>query len=103
MILNYENRDLLTVDRKKYVIAHCISADCAMHEGIVVPIMKKHPGLKEACKQYSFSRRKHVVGQAYRYKDNEGVVYNLFSKYSVLQRAGIGMSVKRYHQQLREL
>ena len=40
MILNYENRDLLTVDRKKYVIAHCISADCAMREGIVVPIMK---------------------------------------------------------------
>lgn len=101
-MLNYETRDLMTVDRKKYVIAHCISADCAMGKGVVVLIMRKHPSLKKACKEYSFSRKKQVVGHAYRYEDGEGVVYNLFSKYSVMHKAGFGISVEQYHKQLRE-
>lgn len=101
-MMNYEIKDLLTVDRKKYVIAHCISADCAMGAGVVVPIMKKHPDLKKSCKEYSFSKHKQVVGHAYRYQDNEGVVYNLFSKYSVRHKAGVGISVQQYHEQLKQ-
>lgn len=100
-MLRYETRDLMTVDRSKYVIAHCISADCAMGKGVVVPIMRKHPTLKKSCKEYSFSRNKDVVGKAYRFEDENGVVYNLFSKYSVRHKAGVGISIQQYHEQLR--
>lgn len=101
-MINYETKDLLTVNRKKYVIAHCISADCAMGAGVVVPIMRNHPDLKKSCKEYSFGKNKQVVGHAYRYQDNEGVVYNLFSKYSVRHKAGVGISVQQYHEQLKQ-
>lgn len=100
-MLRYETRDLMTVDRSKYVIAHCISADCAMGKGVVVPIMRKHPTLKKSCKEYSFSQNKDVVGKAYRFEDENGVVYNLFSKYSVRHKAGVGVSIQQYHEQLR--
>jgi len=101
-MLNYKTKDLLNVDRKKYVIAHCISADCAMGKGVVVPITKAHPELKKSCKEFSFSQNKNVVGKAYRYEDETGVVYNLFSKYDVRHKAGVGISTKQYHDQLRE-
>lgn len=100
-MLQYQTKDLLTVDREKYVIAHCISADCAMGRGVVVPIMRKHPDLKKACKEFSYGQNMNVVGKAYRYQDDTGVVYNLFSKYSVRHKAGFIISTEQYHEQLR--
>lgn len=99
MIIKEINKNLLTVNRKQFVIAHCISEDCAMGRGVVVPIIKKHPKLKKACK--TFSSQNNVVGKAFRYRDNNGIVYNLFSKKHVWQKAGKYLTVKEYHDNLK--
>ena len=56
----------MTVDRKKYVIAHCIPCWIVqMGKGVVVPIMKTSSSLKSLSKKYSFSKKKQVVGHAF--------------------------------------
>lgn len=45
MIINEERGDLFELD-KKYVLAHCISQDCAMGKGIAVEFDKRYPGMK---------------------------------------------------------
>lgn len=86
------------------VICHCISRDCAMGAGVVVPIKKKYTGVQAACIAFAEGRAaagEPVVGKAFRYTCGMGTVYNLFSKESVAQRAGEGISHAQYHAQLR--
>ena len=40
MILIEEKKDIFEFDFEKYVITHCISYDCKMGAGIVVPVKK---------------------------------------------------------------
>ena len=95
------NQDLMTVDTK-YVICHCISADCAMGAGVVVPIKNKYKGIKNRCLDFvSENGINNVVGTAYRDKSENGTVYNLFSKRHVYHNAGSGITVDMYHSQLR--
>lgn len=96
------HKDITTVDRKKYVIAHCISADCAMGAGVVVPIKKTHKELKSSCMNYSLSKKGKVLGEAYRFEDEIGIVYNMFTKKNVMHKAGIGMTVEDYHNNIRK-
>ena len=80
----------------RYVIAHCISCDCAMGAGVVIPIRQKFPFLKMYCLEYV---RLHpdALGTAYRHKNAAvGVVYNLFSKQYVYHKAGFGVSYNEY-------
>ena len=93
------NKDLMTVE-SKYVICHCISADCAMGAGVVVPIKAKYTGVKEACLAFVKSLNGNAVGRAFRYNCDAGVVYNLFSKSIVQHKAGSGVTVEQYHKQL---
>lgn len=75
----------ITTLPERYVIAHCISADCAMGAGVVIPIRNQHPTLKDKCKE--FAKGKDVVGTAYRHIDEKGVVYNMFTKSKCSQNA----------------
>ena len=102
MDIKYETKDLLTVDRTQYVIAHCISADCGMGAGVVIPICKMHPELKSQCKEYSNSFNQKVVGKVFKFTDSIGIVYNLFSKQRVFHKAGVNIAAYQYHDQLRE-
>jgi len=77
--LKIANQDLMLVD-SKYVICHCISDDCAMGKGSVVPIVKKYIGVKNACLNFVKNNNNDAVGQAFRYTCEAGTVYNLFSK-----------------------
>lgn len=75
-------QDVTTFD-KRVVIAHCISVDCAIGAGVALAIRKKHPNLKLACQQAVQSGYR--CGTAFRFEDEKGVVYNLFSKERVRQ------------------
>lgn len=102
MVLEIKKQDLMTADAK-YVICHCISADCAMGAGVVVPIRKKYKGIKERCRVYvGEAGVDNAVGTAYRDVSANGVVYNLFSKRYVYQNAEKGMTAAEYHNQLRQ-
>lgn len=96
-----EKQQDVTALPKRYAIAHCISVDCAMGAGVVIPIRRKFPGLKTYCLEYSNKHSK-VLGTAYRHEnDAVGVVYNLFSKQSVYHKAGVGVSYEEYMENLR--
>ena len=100
MTLEVKNQDLMLVD-DKYVICHCISADCAMGKGVVIPIIKKYIGVKEACKEFVKSiSEKTPVGCSFRYTCEAGTVYNLFTKSSFRHNTGYGIAVEQYHKQL---
>jgi len=98
--LKIANQDLMLVD-SKYVICHCISADCAMGKGVVVPIVKKYIGVKNACLEFVKNNDSNdAVGQAFRYSCEAGTVYNLFSKKIFRHKAGSGVTVNQYHKQM---
>lgn len=99
MVFIEEHGDI-TKQPKEYVIAHCISVDCAMGAGVVVPICKKHVGLKPSCKEY-VRKNPNALGFAYRYEDDLGVVYNMFSKQNVSEHAGYLISYEQYLSQLK--
>lgn len=102
MNIEIKQQDLMTVD-PKYVICHCISVDCAMGAGVVVPIKAKYKGIKERCKTYVGEvGADNAVGKAYRDCSSKGVVYNLFSKRYVYQNAEHGLTADAYHNQLRQ-
>lgn len=71
-----------------------------MGTGVVVPIKKKFPHLKQSCLDY-VKNNKSALGSAYRYQDNNRIVYNLFSKQYVYYKAGIGISYAIYLQTLK--
>jgi len=101
MRLEFQNKDLMMVD-DRYAICHCISVDCAMGKGVVVPIIKKYAGIKKACLDFVKSKRDNdTIGCAFRYSCKMGVVYNLFSKQIVRHKAGRGVTVEQYHRNLR--
>lgn len=102
MKIEVKEQDLMTVEHM-YVICHCISADCAMGAGVVVPIKKKYQGIKERCKIYVDKiGAGNAVGKAYRDVSENGVVYNLFSKQYVYQNAQKKLTTAEYHNQLRQ-
>lgn len=78
----FEKEGDITKQQKDVVIAHCISCDCAMGAGVVIPIRNKYPGLKDACIKYVQST-KDPLGTAFRYETDYGVCYNLFTKRDV--------------------
>lgn len=83
-----EKRADVTGLSNDYVICHCISTDCAMGAGVVVPIKKKHIGVKPACQEYvKEMTREKSLGTSFRYEDEKGVCYNMFSKFSVRDNA----------------
>ena len=87
--MKYEEKraDVTKLD-KSYVICHCISTDCAMGAGVVVPIKKKHINVKPACVEYTREMtRQKSLGTSFRYEDEKGVCYNMFSKFSVRDNA----------------
>lgn len=100
MKLLEEKRDLFSVDRNKYVLAHCISVDCAMGEGIAKTFTIKHKALKDYCMMFSLRNKMNVVGKAYRYKDKNGVVYNLFTKRYYWMNVKRGMKDNEYYNNL---
>lgn len=102
MRLVFQRRDLLTVKRDNSVIAHAISVDTAMGAGVVVPIKKAHPNLKNECSKYSKVNSGNVIGTAFRFVDETGTVYNLFTKKHVVQKAGIGMTYEDYIKNLKD-
>lgn len=93
MIYNEKNADV--TKQEGYVIAHCISIDCAMGAGVVVPICNKHTMLRTACHSYVYNNYV-TPGDIYRYEDNKGVVYNMFTKQYCYQHAGDGMTNEQY-------
>ena len=102
MKIEIKQQDLMTAD-SKYVICHCISADCAMGAGVVVPIKAKYKGIKERCRVYIGEVGvDNAVGKAYRDESENGVVYNLFSKRYVHQNAERGLTAAEYHNQLKQ-
>ena len=99
--LDIKNQDLMLID-SKYAICHCISADCAMGKGVVVPIVKKYVGIKQACQNFAKSNNENiVVGRAFRYACEAGIVYNLFSKKIFRHKAGYGVTIEQYHSNLK--
>ena len=100
MKFEIKNQDLMLVDGK-YAICHCISADCAMGKGVVVPIVKKYVGVKQACQEFVQNDSGNVVGRAFRYSCGAGAVYNLFSKKIFRHKAGYGVTAGQYHENLR--
>lgn len=101
MTLVEKHQDVTTLPIR-YVIAHCISVDCAMGAGVVVPIKNKFKNVKSACIKYT-QTKDNALGTAFRYElSNVGVVYNMFSKDKVYQKAGVGISYSQYMKQLKE-
>lgn len=82
-----EKRDLFTLDVHKYVFAHNISCDCAMGAGIVVPFKKRHRNLKHTCFNYSKSKEFKTLGTTFKYSDDKGIVYNMFTKQNVWENS----------------
>lgn len=74
-------QDIFRLDRTKYALAHCISANCAFGDGKtgsygIAAAFKQHfPGIKEFCLQCNPK-----VGDAILYTSNNGWVYNLVTK-----------------------
>ena len=98
--MNYKEitKDITTINyTPETAIAHCISCDCAMGAGVVVPICNKHRALKENCRTYAGQRTEDtLIGTAYRFADELGVVYNMFTKKKVWQNATRGMATGEY-------
>lgn len=77
MALTFEERkqDLFTMD-KSYVLAHCVSTDCALGAGIAKEFRKRIPEMPDALKKYSPK-----VGEAILFPTRGGrTVANLFTK-----------------------
>lgn len=78
-MLIFEKEGDVCNQKRNVVIAHCISVDCAMGAGVVIPIKKKFPGLKPACQEY-VANSKDALGSTFRYETDAGVCYNMFTK-----------------------
>jgi len=89
--------DLFKVDRNKWVIAHCISADVTptknMNKGIAKIFRSTYPEMASNI----FKMLK--VGKAIRYHVNGHTIYNLVTKDKVWQKA-IGNYEEKYYSQL---
>jgi O-acetyl-ADP-ribose deacetylase (regulator of RNase III) len=73
-----------------------------MGKGVVVPIVKKYIGVKQACQGFvKDSTENGAVGRAFRYACEAGAVYNLFSKEIFRHKAGYGVTVEQYHSNLK--
>ena len=88
-------------EQEGYVIAHCVSCDCAMGVGVAVAICNKHINLRKDCKEI-VATDKTVPGFVIRYKDDKGVVYNMFTKEKYWYNANRNMKLGEYESNLRE-
>lgn len=98
MIYKEIKKDITTIDyTPEAAIAHCISCDCAMGAGVVVPICNQHIALRTSCRAYARERTEDsLIKTAYRFADEIGVVYNMFTKRKVWQNATKGMAAGEY-------
>ena len=93
--MKYEEKKAdVTKMPKEYSIAHCISCDCAMGKGVVVPIKEKFKRVKAECINYANSCDPYKT--AFRYSDENGVCYNMFTKQKVWHNSSRGMSYDEY-------
>lgn len=78
MILNEKKGDLFELD-DKYVLAHCISEDCAMGAGIAIEFQKRYRNMKSYCTRVILSNNlKHPC--VIPYFEEEVKVFNLITK-----------------------
>ena len=99
MVYIEENGDITKQDG--YVIAHCISVDCAMGAGVVIPICKKNTQLKDRCRDIA-KKSKMMPGFIIRYQDSKGVVYNMFTKEKYWYNSTRNMAPGEYEKNLKE-
>lgn len=89
--------DLFEVDRKKWVLVHCISEDVTerknMNKGIAKKFRFEYPEMAKAIEPLL------KVGKAIRYEKNGSVIYNLVTKHKVWQKAR-GVYKDQYYSQL---
>ncbi|MFX1274654.1 MAG: hypothetical protein ACFFBP_02740 [Promethearchaeota archaeon] len=89
--------DLFDVDRNKWVLAHCISADVTkeknMNKGIAKIFRNFYPKMAEKISQ------KLEVGKAVKYQESGHTIYNLVTKHKVWQKAK-GDYEENYYRQL---
>lgn len=81
MIIREVKKDLLTVNTSKYVLAHCISADCAMGSGIAKQFRSKFYEIVSRCLSENPK-----VGDAIRLVYGNTKVYNLVTKSEYWQK-----------------
>jgi len=98
MVYKEIKKDITTIDfTPETAIAHCISCDCEMGAGVVVPIYNQHRALKASCRAYAGEKTEdNLIRTAYRFADETGVVYNMFTKRKVWQNATKGMAAGEY-------
>lgn len=78
MILNEKKGNLFELD-DKYVLAHCISEDCAMGAGIAVEFNKRYRGMKGYCVRVI--KENHLSFPCVvPYSNNDSMVFNLITK-----------------------
>ena len=51
MKLNIQKGNLFDLDLNKYILAHCISQDCALGAGIALEFRKRYKGIETYCKR----------------------------------------------------
>lgn len=73
--------DIFKLDRTKYVLAHCISANCAFGKGktstygVAAIFTQEFPGIRDYCLSQNPK-----VGDAILFTSENGSVYNLVTK-----------------------
>ncbi|MBD3216048.1 MAG: hypothetical protein GF311_25775 [Candidatus Lokiarchaeota archaeon] len=91
--------DLFQINLKKWVLAHCISADVTasrnMNKGIAKTFREKFPDMASSISSDL------KVGKAIRYKKDSQIIYNLITKEKVWQKAK-GDYKKIYYMQLKD-
>lgn len=75
MIIKHVKRDLLTVDPKKSVYAHCVAVDGAMGAGIAKTLTETYPNLRGL-----FRYQNPKLGDAIRVETDGAIIYNLVTK-----------------------
>lgn len=94
----------LVKQTKSNIIAHCISSDCGMGDGVVVPICKMIPPLKQSCKDYAALSSKintNIIGTAYRFSYENHICYNMFTKKNYWDNAERNMTYDEYMSNLK--
>lgn len=80
MILNEEQGNLFSLDRRKYIFAHCISLDCEMGKGIAKRFVSEFKGLKTFCKCEIEKQNLTTPSVVLYYNNNLDMVFNLITK-----------------------
>jgi hypothetical protein len=75
-MLVIEKKENIFYVPKEFVLAHCISSDCAMGKGLALEFVKKYPDMKPILKNINKE-----VGNSIKYIADDGtIIYNLITK-----------------------